>query len=91
MAVMSMKRFRPLGNFVLVNPHKTESASPIIAPPGAKPVNAFIRATIVSKGSNVQEVNNRDVVLLPESVGQPIIIDNFQYKLVRIQDIIAII
>lgn len=86
---INLKSFRPVGNYVLVNVQKMEPTSSLIQPIGFNKLGVHVRAVVVSKGTFVKDVRNRDVVLIPEKAGSEIIVKGVSYRLVRVNEIIA--
>ena len=85
---MNIKRFRCLGNRLLVNPQRAENESTIIRPIGAQEAELW-RGVVVSKGSAVHGLKNRDVVLYFKKTGMPIEINGHAFVLLRLHDILG--
>jgi len=91
MGVMNLKKFRPLGNRLLVNPQRKLSPdSPIIIPLHARQ-ELLWRAVVVSKGSYVTGIKNRDVVIYAEKAGVPIEVDGHTFVLLKLEYVIGTI
>ena len=86
---INLKSFRPVGNYVLVNVQKVTPESSLIQPIGYKQLGVHVKAVVVSKGTFVTDVKNRDVVLIPEKAGSEIVVKGVSYRLVRVNEIIA--
>lgn len=89
MATPNLKKFRPLGNRLLVNVHKVEDDSPLIMPIGyVSNPKELVKATIVSRGSQVsKQFQNRGVVLIMQSVGTEQEVNGFMFRVIRETDI----
>ena len=95
MATPSLKAFKPLGDRVLVNVHKPDEHPTIIRPVGYENTDKHRKATIVSIGTKVSGLKNRDVIIIPAGAGHEVEILNkttkqkVKYRLLREHEIIA--
>jgi co-chaperonin GroES (HSP10) len=85
--VRSMKAFKPMGDRLLLLVHKPDDEL-LIQPIGYEKHN-HVKATVVSIGSKVLYLKNRDVVIIQQQSGTDIVINNVTYRLIRENEIIA--